>query len=261
MKFKHYVITRFNLSNKWSEDKLNNKVLDTNWLKNRYILFENYCLPSMLSQTNKNFEWFVYFDTDTSEEFILKNKAITEKFKNFQPKYIDSYQEFEVNYINEINKDAQFHNLDFVLTTRLDNDDALNMFFIEELQKTNLNGTKLLEFPTGLTLNINNNLELREYNSRYNPFISLLEKVDDKNDALGIYKREHGNWKGFDTEIISDKPFWIQVIHEKNLYNRAKGDLVLPGKLKNFKIEKPFLSFRYRLPIIIKKIKKIIKSL
>ena len=260
MKFKHYVITRFNLSNKWGEDKLNNKVLDNNWLNNRYALFENYCLPSMLSQTNKKFEWYVYFDTNTPLEFIRKNEEITKRFKNFKPKYIDSYQEFEIDYIKEINKEAKSNNLNFVLTTRLDNDDALNMFFIEELQKTNLNNTKLLEFPTGLTLKISNNIELREYSSRYNPFISLLEKVETKKNALGIYNREHGNWEGGETEIVSEKPFWIQVIHEKNLYNRAKGDLVLPGKLKNFKIEKPFLSFRYRLPIIIKKIKKAIKS-
>ena len=59
MTFKHYIITRFNLSQRWDKDSLGNKVLDDNWLKNRFQLFENYCFPSLKSQTNKNFEWWV----------------------------------------------------------------------------------------------------------------------------------------------------------------------------------------------------------
>lgn len=261
MKYKHYIITRFNLPNKWVKDKNDKNILNEEWLQNRYKLFEDYCLPSLINQVNKEFEWYVYFDINTPEEFIKKNEKISKEFINFKPKYIGSYQEFESDYIYQINKAIKKNKLDFVLTTRLDNDDALNMYFVDELQKAKFNNTKLLEFPVGLTLSINKNVELREYSSRLNPFLTLLEKIDNDRDALGVYNKEHGDWKDFETEIVSMKPFWIQIIHEKNIYNKLKGKLVLPNKLKKFKIKKPSFSITYKLPIILKKVKKLIKDL
>ena len=44
-------------------------MLDPEWLKGRQTLFEKFCLPSVLSQTNKDFEWILVADERTPEEF------------------------------------------------------------------------------------------------------------------------------------------------------------------------------------------------
>ena len=49
---KHYLLTRFNLTFKeWKTSKNGELVLTDKWLKNRFELFENYCLPSVKNQT------------------------------------------------------------------------------------------------------------------------------------------------------------------------------------------------------------------
>ena len=260
MVFKHYIVTRFNLPNKWLKDKTDNKVLNESWLVDRYHLFYEYCLPSMIGQVDKNFEWWVYFDINTPAKFLLKNKRLSEEFSNFKPKYVKNYQEFENAYIQDIKIEIKELNLEYILTTRLDNDDALHKFFVKSLQQVQINKTKILEFPTGLTLNIEN-LELRKYSSRNNPFISLLEKVKNQENILGIYSREHGNWEGFNAEIVSNKPYWMQVIHKKNIYNRARGELVLRSSLRFFEIKKLPFSIAYIFPIKFKMLKKYIKNL
>ena len=61
------------------KDKNGNIVNDLNWLKHRYYLFETFCFPSILSQTNKNFKWLVFFDKDTPSEYVdinLKNHLL-----------------------------------------------------------------------------------------------------------------------------------------------------------------------------------------
>ena len=56
--FKHYLITRFNLrADNWDVTKNNEQLLTDEWMDNRMWLFENFCFPSVIGQTNQNFEW------------------------------------------------------------------------------------------------------------------------------------------------------------------------------------------------------------
>ena len=91
--FYHFLITRFNLKNPdWDVTKNNEALLDEKWMDERFELFSNYCLPSVINQTNKNFKWLVFFDTSTSkiyqekiENFVHENFDSEHKSKN--PKY------------------------------------------------------------------------------------------------------------------------------------------------------------------------------
>jgi len=53
---KHFLLTRFNLRNEeWITTRDGGAVLTEEWLIQRFELFENYCLPSVMNQKNKNF--------------------------------------------------------------------------------------------------------------------------------------------------------------------------------------------------------------
>ena len=76
--FHHFLITRFNLhfeTPAWQKDKNHNETLSEEWMSSRLEIFEKYCLPSVLKQTNLNFRWIIFFDIKTT----LPNRKIIEK--------------------------------------------------------------------------------------------------------------------------------------------------------------------------------------
>ncbi|MFI1772228.1 glycosyltransferase [Thalassobellus citreus] len=244
--FKHIIITRFNLSKRWQSDKLGNTVLDENWLKDRFYLFENYCLPSIKSQTCLNFEWWVYFDEQLSPEYKKKNEALHSSFANFIPKYEKSYNYFETNMPKELHKKLLKSNVEWLITTRLDNDDILAKNTVEVIQKhISFKGACLLEIPVGYTMEIGEKSVLRQVTTYLNPFISLVETVSSKSQVKSVYYQEHNKWKGVKNEIVSNLPQWIQVIHDKNISNSAAGKEINPWLIrKQFKFNYKSLKFK-----------------
>lgn len=61
---RHFILTRFNLR-LWTKDKKQQPTRTSEWLEKRFQLFETFCLPSIKSQSVKNFKWIVLFDEST----------------------------------------------------------------------------------------------------------------------------------------------------------------------------------------------------
>ena len=156
--FNHFLITRFNLKRSdWKTNKNNEEVLTDDWHKNRFNLFTNFCFPSVASQTNKNFEWLVFFDSSTTKEYRDLIKTLEVKMPNFKPFFINGMDEFLPSlksYISEINED-------FIITSGLDNDDCLSKDYIKEVQANfNKQDFLALDFVDGFTLQISPNIKL-----------------------------------------------------------------------------------------------------
>lgn len=244
--FKHIVITRFNLSQRWATDKTGQKVLGDKWLADRYILFENYCLPSIKSQTNQNFEWWVYFDNTTNEYFRKKNSELHAIYPNFKPKYESSYDDFEENMPKEISSYLKDEGVDWLITTRLDNDDIFAIDTIDIIQKSfSQDNMHIIEMPIGLTMEIGNKTRLRKIRRLGNPFISLSENISMNDGVRGVYYHQHNQWKNNESKFISDRAQWIQVIHENNISNTAYGEEVLHIGISNrFKFKRDNIIFQ-----------------
>src|SRR5579871_5907063 len=65
-KLKHFLLTRFNVAAPGREQAIR---LRPGWLAGRFDLFRKYCLPSVAGQTRQDFEWLVFFDDQTPEEY------------------------------------------------------------------------------------------------------------------------------------------------------------------------------------------------
>src|SRR6478735_10278904 len=61
----HFILTRFNVKNFYHCEEPTDE-----WLKGRLDLFRTYCLPSFEGQTNKNFRWLVFVDSESPEWFL-----------------------------------------------------------------------------------------------------------------------------------------------------------------------------------------------
>ena len=217
--FKNYIITRFNLRAKeWQFTKNSTKVLDENWLKNRFELFEKYCLPSLLSQTNKNFEWVIYFDTETPAFYKDKIEVYRQKLPNLIPVFVENMELF----LPSIQAHIKNNNQEYVITTRLDNDDCVSKYFVDEIQKNfNKQTYEALDFVDGYSLQISPDFKLGKKRHLYNPFISLVEK---KQNPTSVWSRSHTSWKR-ETRIkrILNNRIWMVIIHQENKVNEFDG--------------------------------------
>jgi hypothetical protein len=132
--FDHFLITRFNLKSRdWITDKNKAPILTDDWLEHRLALFDAYCLPSVTAQTTKNFSWLIYFSEDTQssvKEHVSKTTFMHPWIHIF---YIRDQEEF----VDRFHSDIQQRRTplrEFLITTRIDNDDVIHPRMIEIVQ-------------------------------------------------------------------------------------------------------------------------------
>ena len=116
---------------------------------------------------------------------------------------------------------------EWLLTTRLDNDDALNPRFIETVQSHARPGVREFLNPTyGLIVAYGRLYRHRGYS---NPFITLSEPAAESRTVLidqHALLARHGPVRQF---ALPDA--WIQVVHGGNLANQACGVRISPTKV------------------------------
>lgn len=219
--FDHYLITRFNLRNiDWKVTKNNEALLDQQWMDERMILFENYCLASIVHQTNNNFRWLIFFDTTTSDFYKDKIKKLLQSFPHIIALYIDGmqfYKEHLQNYIKEHSNQKSF-----LITSMLDNDDCLHKNYIQEVQdQFDQQDFLAIDFINGYTLQIEPTLILGKKDHIFNPFISLIEKNENPKT---VWFYSHKMWKKEPRiKTVYDKRVWLSIIHGKNKVNKFDG--------------------------------------
>lgn len=125
---RHDIITRFNV-NIYDID-FPNRLKDT-WLSLRFELFQKYCFPTLQAQENQNFTWLVLFDEQTPERYRTFIN-IYSKYRNFIPVYCGSYKTIMPTVIKRMKEIAL--DVDWYVSTRLDNDDALSVKFVQCVQ-------------------------------------------------------------------------------------------------------------------------------
>ena len=219
--FNHYLITRFNLrADYWDVTKNNEQLLTDEWMDNRMGLFENFCFPSVIGQTNQNFEWLLYFDTNTKEVYKNRILNLVANQKNFKVFFVDAMPSFMpelLKYIALETKDKPY-----LITTRIDNDDSIHVDFINEVQKQfDQQEYRAIDFIKGYSLQIEPIYILGKKEQLFNPFISLIEKNDNPKTA---FHQDHRYWKR-DKKVtqIGEKRMWLSIIHQRNKINKFDG--------------------------------------
>ncbi|HOF39809.1 MAG TPA: glycosyltransferase [Candidatus Hydrogenedentes bacterium] len=216
--FEHFILTRFNVRERPSDTQL---VTDPQWLNHRIILFEQFCFPSVKAQTCANFRWLVFFDEATPDEFKERFQAYHLEFSNFEPIYLT---EHNPDTVTQAVRQRLAPDTPFVITTRLDNDDALCRDFIQRVQtEFHHQDAEIINFPFGYIW-FKGRLYL--YRDSSNPFTTLIEKNGDFSTVLA-------RWHTRLSEIApirqaKGKPAWLQVVHGKNRKNRVRGRRILP---------------------------------
>ena len=219
----HFILTRFNLL-LWNKDKENKKVRSKVWLEHRFFLFEKYCLPSIKSQTCQDFEWIVLFDSSTPENYKERIKSFQKECSQLVPVFVEPS---DGRYFAEIFRREIIKRLSAkrVISTYLDNDDALNVGFVEDIQRRAalLKDETFIFYDDGYQLYTDYNYMMQIHYPK-NHFVSVVEDGDPRK-VRGVYGYGSHYYinklEGVKIGHVKSLPMWCEVIHEKNMDNDA----------------------------------------
>ncbi len=223
----HFLLTRFNIASTGREAVIRRR---SGWLDRRMELFEEICLPSVAAQTERDFQWLIYFDAGTGDAYrerIESWRAVVP----FDPVFGDDFVSRRAADDIRMRLNASTKKL---LTTRLDNDDAIARFFVAKLHEATeqLPIRTAINFPAGYSLKAR---KLYHASDQTSPFVSLLEEADS---TQTVWCDQHRRLrKTYPYHQISSPPAWLQTLHGENVSNRVKGARALDiSMLPNFEI-------------------------
>ena len=211
----HVLLTRFNLPSEGYESLVRAK---EGWLRERIALFERYCIPSVRGQTNQAFNWLIYFDPE-SPDWLKQRIENHVEDKLYTPIFRTSVTEGEL--LEDIRSLPIIESLRLI-TTNLDNDDALATNFVERIQKSApRQGKKAVYLAHGLIKSVPR-LYLRV--DRANAFCSV---ACDWASPATCWSDWHTLLpKSMPSVELHGEPAWLQVVHGLNVSNRVRGRLV-----------------------------------
>jgi hypothetical protein len=214
--FAHVVLTRFNV--RYVEDPDAPSIgVDPTWLAERFELFERYCLPSLIAQTEQNFIWLIFFDEATPEPFRQRVLDLPARHPPIRPVFCKT---LPLSLVKDSIRSAITGQPDWLLTSRVDNDDGLHPGFVAALQKgQSLQQAEVLNFPLGIIVKGDRAYRRRDES---NAFISLSEPLDDFESVYSITRHIYAG-ESYPLKQLVEDPMWLQVIHASNISNRVRG--------------------------------------
>jgi hypothetical protein len=207
--FRHLILTRFNVRLPEHRQR------GVDWFEHRCKLFERFCLPSVIGQTSKNFDWVVFLDSATPPAFQEPIRRYRDQGE-FRRIYVkgDFTQAAVLDGIRHLTEGYEY-----LITTRLDNDDAICRNFVEVLQSRFASQRfEFLNFTNGYVWHRN-----RAYRTQHssNAFISLVER---NGKFSTVFNGDHRYLSRLGTiRQIGEPGGWLQVVHDRNLGNAAHG--------------------------------------
>lgn len=212
MDYKHLILTRFNLQ----FDPQSNIHIQPNWLNERFRLFEAYCLPSIIRQTNQRFDWVIFLSDQTPEIYQQYLKQLTQAYSNIHIELCPYLENFNHFYKNIGEKYLGNHN--FLLSTRIDSDDMLANNYVEILQSQISIATpcpSIISFPHGIQWFEHKNIAFAvEYNN--NHYLSFWEEKAAIRTSLGA---DHTLIKPAELLILKQPCMWCEIVHNSNICN------------------------------------------
>lgn len=201
--FDHFILTPFNLATSWKKAVYE----DDEWMERRIEIFKNFTLPSIIGQKDQDFKWIVVFDYRTPQEWkdeILKldHKVIPlwlKKDTTMWSRIITHYQTKPI-----------------IITTRLDNDDAIHEDFVQILHdKFNPLNKGYINFLHGL---ITDGKNVYAHDHKSNAFTSL--KTNLPNKHIRMMKHNHVCHQENFHQVRDQKPLWCIYVHGDNVGNQ-----------------------------------------
>lgn len=184
------------------------------WIADRFPLFEKFCFPSVMAQDCRHFTWGLLVSPDFPDWAYQRLLCL-----GLPASSIITTEDWRGDKAAKewIHSEAGSK---WILTSRLDNDDAIASNFASRLHRLTWHQERIaLNFNYGLQLT-RHGLLLTRHSS--NPFISVMERSGSQLRTVLAYDHDEVHHH-FPTKKIRGAPGWLQTIHENNLANIPRG--------------------------------------
>ena len=235
----HFILTRFNIPFIVCQNpqgghlplKVGSRRLgcDPDWLSHRFKLFKRWTLPSVQSQSCKQFRWLCFFDEETPQEYLQEAESWNMEII-LVPYTIQSYSG-AIIYAPAI---ADRVTSEWVATTRLDNDDMIAWDFVERVQQNLRETEEWLTFPTGAAGTTDMSYGARQVVN--NTFLTRVASVVETTTKCvpTVYEISHVKVATSLVPVreIASPVLWCVVVHTRNMNNNIR--LIDPAKPLSF---------------------------
>lgn len=227
--FDHVIITRFNVRFGTSP------ALPDDWLVYRFAFFRDALASALARQTVRDFRWLVYFDLDTPQ--WLRDDAEALGAGLFTCVYVPSWSPEVVS-----RTVAEVSSAPYLITTRIDSDDAVATQFVADVQAQFAHQPALyVNLLCGVQ--VERTGELYRYDEPSNPFISYIEQRVPSEPPRTVFFSLRHVWSRHFADLLNvvGPPRWMEVIHGTNLSNGVRGLRVRPEEFEaDFDLDLPF---------------------
>ncbi|MFS0733990.1 glycosyltransferase [Microbacterium sp. 1P10UB] len=227
--FDHLVLTKFNILTTPEYGPAGRRLEDA-WLERRLAEFETFSLPSLKSQSTKAFRWLIFCDDESPRWF-------KERMASYGPLVEPVFVSGMTNAtMGALLRDRRYTGARPLITTRVDNDDALAIDFIEAVQSEYAGQDRVfINFPWGLRA-CDGALFTGYWHS--NPFMSLIERPPADGAFRCVYFRQHHLVKKTEKVVnVRRPPSWIRAMHASNTVQTQVGLPRLADRSPLFNIE------------------------
>jgi len=229
--FSHYIFTRFNQLDDHTNIYNNPAItFPDEWMEHRMKLFDEITLPSVMCQTCRDFTWLLSFSQATPIHILRKYRG----FPN-----VHIIFEYPRTYLRKMLKNRK----EWIITSRLDNDDSIAPEYIELVQ-SRFNESFLLVDTDGVQRDLATGKEYTpDRRGNNSPFISLIEHTgvnwmsisDDPNEkrlitepVKTVYFCSHTKMEWHFPSVKIPRRLYKMIIHDRNVSNKITGDEILP---------------------------------
>lgn len=219
---KHFILTRFNdyFPSPLIDPKLG---LSEDWMRHRIDVFNNFTIPSVVSQSEQDFTWIIRCHPRTP---LWARDLLKSDF------FIASYD--EVPYFDNVAKHSCYAfskvirretSDKWIITTRLDNDDVIPVDHIR-IVKENIQENKWFDFSKGIVKN--------KYGFHYHEKqgVSMFCSYMECRDLLKtVYWKYHNVIQDYECVKNTTDLGWMYFQHEHNMSKDVVDEKKYPNKV------------------------------
>jgi hypothetical protein len=245
----HIIITRFNYRFKKTDELA--PLIEHNYWNARLELFQKFCLPSVMAQKNKDFSWVIIIDPELPESM---EKELDDMINRENVSHIRVIL-YKWNFGDSLSDPSwlpieECKHKKYLVTTRLDNDDALSLDFTQRIKNLSqtiyVNGFVIVSYSRGYTWNDSKSGSI--YKQIQAPMIALgLTMIADTSKyPLTIYCGRH-------TRLLS----YLKTPSEHKIFKthyENNGELQLSRQQQQALARKRYKIVRVSTPIFIRTI-------
>lgn len=183
--------------------------LELSWLHRRLELFQEWCLPSVLGQSDTDFNWVIAIDARVNGSFCKKLEKVLP-------------EQAELRFWNsEVRKSwcrPPSEGSRPIATCRLDSDDAIHKHFVRAVRSFGEDGY-VLNFMRGVRIDLIK-LRVAPIWDASGPFVSFVSSQGQAVSVLGRHADVSRHVPVINLETAS--PMWLQTVSGTNILNSVK---------------------------------------